>query len=77
MKDTPLSKKQEDLLVYLVNNRKQRFDLKDAQQIYDTKKSAKSALKTIKSHGWAEKVRSGQYKLKGIPPGLKSRVELP
>jgi predicted transcriptional regulator of viral defense system len=77
MKDTPLSEKQEELLVYLVNNRKQTFNLEDAQQIYDTKKAAKSALKTISAHGFAEMIMPGQYRLKGIPEGLESRVDMP
>lgn len=79
MKNSPLdSKKQEDLLVYLVNNRKKKFDLEDCQEVYSTKKNAKQALKTLKTHGFVEKtVGVGQYKLLGIPEGLKSRVKLP
>jgi len=77
MKDTSLSTKQEDLLVYLVNKRKQKFDLDDAQEIYDTKQAAKSAIKTIRAHDFAEKLRPGEYRLLGIPPGLKHRVNVP
>lgn len=73
---TDLTEKQERLLIHLVDNRKQFFDLSDAQQVYDTKKHAKSALRTLEVHGFISRVNKGRYKLKGIPPGLKAYVKV-
>jgi len=73
---TDLTEKQEKILIHLVEQRKQRFGLSTAMEIYNTKNSAKSALKTLDSHGFVDRIKSGQYELKGIPPTLKEYVDL-
>jgi len=73
---TDLTDKQEQVLIHLVEQRTQKFGLDTAMEVYNTKNSAKSALKTLASHGFVEKIRSGQYELKGIPSALQEYVDL-
>lgn len=70
------SEKQADLLVHLVEQEKQTFDLNDCLDIYSTKKHAKSSVKSLVSYGFVEKKKNRTYRLLGIPPELESRVDV-
>jgi len=77
MTDSGLTQKQEDLLVYLVNNKIQKARMRHAMEIYDTKKHAQKGMKRLKNEGFLKKdksVAAPVYILKGFPSTIKHKI---
>ena len=77
MTDSGLTQKQEDLLVYVVNNKIQRVKPKHADDIFDTEEHAKKALRSLASAGFVKadkSVAAPVFILQGFPEEIDYRI---